>query len=83
MADVIRVAAERLDESQLRHLRDTYAGLSVSGDLPDWQRRWYADLAHALNAKLGDRVMEWASVLDDPAVPPSWDVAVAALGEVS
>jgi hypothetical protein len=78
MRDEIHIPIDRLDESQMRQLMNTYASCA-EGDFPEWGKRWYASLADALGQALQVRAMQWLGVLSDPAVPPSWDVAVSAL----
>lgn len=48
-------------------------------DTPKWVRQFWADLATSGRGVLTDRVFAWSEILADPAVPPSWVTAVAAL----
>jgi hypothetical protein len=87
MRDEITVAVDRLTDGQLDELARTYERFAAVGDFPEWGRRWYSDLAASIRQRQQGRAIEWLCILDDPAVPPSWDVAVAALpadnGEMS
>lgn len=79
MTDTVWVTTDRLTDTEVRVLRDTYRQMAADDDLPRPLRRWYALLADAMADVLSARVLEFAAVVADPAVPPSWEVAVAAL----
>ncbi len=77
--DDVRVSAARLPDGELRTLLVTYGGMAEDEALSGTLRGWYADLACAVAAVLSVRVLQWSRLSADPAVPPSWDVAVKAL----
>jgi hypothetical protein len=77
--DDVVVPVDRLTDGQLRELAATYEQCAEFGDFPEWGRRWYRDLAAGIRGTLTTRTTVWLCLLADPAVPPSWDVAVAAL----
>jgi hypothetical protein len=78
MRELIDVNTARLTDAELRTLRGTYAAMSLS-EPSRTVAAWYAQLARAIDGVLTGRVLEWVDFLNDPVVPPSWQVAVDTL----
>ena len=78
-ADKLHADAHRLTDAEVRTLRGTYQAMSEDPELSRPVREWYGQLAEGMASVLSARCWQWAEVLSDPAVPPSWEVAVAAL----
>ncbi len=77
--DDVALSVARLPDSELRLLQRTYAEMAVDAALSATLRAWYFDVSVSLAAVLSSRVLQWSRISADPAVPPSWAVAVAAL----
>jgi hypothetical protein len=78
MRESIDVNTARLTDAELRTLRGTYAAMSLS-ESSRTVSAWYAQLARAIDGVLTGRVLEWVGILNDSAVPPSWQIAVDTL----
>ncbi len=78
MSESIEVRTGRLTDAELLTLRGTYAAMSLS-EPSRTVSAWYAHLARAIDGVLEGRVLEWVGILNDPAVPPSWEIAVDTL----
>ncbi len=77
--DDVLVSAARLTDREVEVLRGAYTGMADDPKHSGPVRDWYAQLAGSLGLVQRLRFWQWAAILSDPAVPPSWAVAVAAL----
>ncbi len=79
MSEHVRVNVEPLTEAELQLLAEAFRGMALDGSLTRPVACFYADAALGLRAVLAGRERQWLDVLADPAVPPSWEQAVATL----
>ncbi len=79
MSEHVRVNVEPLTEAELQLLAEAFRGMALDGSLSRPVACFYADAALGLRAVLAGRERQWLDLLADPAVPPSWQVAVDAL----
>ncbi len=77
--DDLTLSASKLTDAQVRLLRDTFAQMACDPVDGRSVQKFYADAAINLNAVLERRAWQWVRLLSDPAVPPSWQVAVDTL----
>lgn len=80
MRDFISADVTELTDTELRALSNWLEAASTrAASLNGRPRAALADLAQSARAVLSYRVLHWHSISADPAVPPDWDTAVAAL----
>ncbi|GHC88280.1 hypothetical protein GCM10007079_33110 [Nocardiopsis terrae] len=79
--DYVTARVDRATDAELKTLILAIEAMTqrLPDDTPKWVKEFWADLATSGRGVLTGRVFAWSEILADPAVPPDWVTAIAAL----